>query len=585
MIPPRLLPPAMLETLQSLSAEVLAERDLQARRLTKQWGKPLPDRIAAGRALGHLRIASLDAPKRLLHFVPPREDFAIFQTEQALRLSRDDPEGRFLAVTFVGLTRDGLTVACPRVDELPPDATSGWALDEDLIDLSSFYLRAIEALGRESHGREKVFPVLFGERETSIDGQVFDDTMDRLEEEDFLNESQADAVAVALASSPFHLIQGPPGTGKTHALARLVEELVARGERVLVTGFTHRAIHQALRKIHARLGDRCPVVKISKSISYDSLPVPVHADLAASGLDLDPGPYVIGATPFALFSRRLDAAHFDSAVFDETSQLTVPATLMAMMKSEQWFFFGDHRQLPPVSLTHADDPARASVFARLARQSEPTTLRTTYRLNEPLTRWPSRQFYGGQLVPAFPDHRLALKTSPQRHPAILAPDPSLVRLEISSPGARSRNEGEAEAVAELVRELLESGLPPVEIGVVTPFRAQSSLIRQLLRGDRFSGRFSEAGKEVTVDTVERFQGQEREVIFLSFATSHSGFLPKMASFLFQAARLNVAVTRARTKVILLHSPELRIFAESLREFSEEAALFLSLLEAATDRPF
>jgi hypothetical protein len=188
--------------------------------------------------------------------------------------------------------------------------------------------------------------------------------MDLLEDEAFLNESQSDAVAVALASSPFHLIQGPPGTGKTHALARLVEELVKRGERVLITGFTHRAIHNALRKIHERLGNQCPIVKISKPISYDPLPVPVHPDLAGSGLDLHPGPYVIGATPFALYSNRLDSAHFDSAVFDETSQLTVPATLMAMMKSDQWFFFGDHKQLPPVSLTHPDDPARASVFDR-----------------------------------------------------------------------------------------------------------------------------------------------------------------------------------------------------------------------------
>lgn len=574
----------MLETLQSLSAEVLTERDLQARQMAKQWGKPLPDRIASGRALGHLRIASLDPANRLIHFIPPREDFAIFQSEQSLRLSLDDPEENFLAVSFVGLTAQGLTVSCSRIKELPPEAKSGWVLDEDLIDLSNFYLRAIESLGREAHGREKVYPTLFGEQDNTLDARVFDETMDLLDEENFLNESQADAVAVALASSPFHLIQGPPGTGKTHTLARLVEELVKRGERVLITGFTHRAIHHALRKIHERLGDSCPVIKISKPIFDDPLPVPVHPDLAKSELDLHPGPYVIGATPFALYSKRLDSAHFDSAVFDETSQLTVPATLMAMMKSDQWFFFGDHKQLPPVSLTHADDPARASVFARLVRQCQPTTLRTTYRLNEPLTRWPSQNFYSGDLIPANPGHRLALKSSAKRFPAILAPDPSLIRIEVTAPGARARNEAEAELAAQIILDLLESGLPPGEIGVVTPYRAQSSLIRQLLRGDRFSTRFPEAWKNLAVDTVERFQGQEREVILLSLASSDPGFLAKMAFFLFQAARLNVAVTRARTKVIILHSPEILTLAADLKNFSEEAALFLSLLREATALP-
>ena len=577
----------MLETLQTLSAEVLTERDLQSRKMQKQWGKTLPDRIASGRALGHLRIAALDPAKNLIHFVPPREDFAIFQSEQSLRLSLDDPEGKFLAVSFVGLTTQGLTVFCSQITDLPPEATTGWALDEDLIDLSNFYLRAIEALGQEAHGRENVFPVLFGERENIIDGQVFDETMDLLEDEASLNESQSDAVAVALVSSPFHLVQGPPGTGKTHALARLVEELVKRGERVLITGFTHRAIHNALRKIHDRLGDQCPVVKISKPISYDPLPVPVHPDLAGSGLDLHPGSYVIGATPFALYSNRLDSAHFDSAVFDETSQLTVPATLMAMMKSDQWFFFGDHKQLPPVSLTHADDPAQASVFARLARlvrQCQPSTLRTTYRLNEPLTRWPSQNFYSGGLVSAYPSHRLALKSPGRLHPELLSPDPSLLRLEVTAPGSKSRNENEAELVVQIILALLDSGLPPGEIGVVAPYRAQSSLIRQLLRGDRFSARFPEAWKDITVDTVERFQGQEREVILFSFTSSHTTFLAKIAPFLFQAARLNVAVTRARTKVTLLHSPEILAFAKDLEKSSEEAALFLSLLNAATHLP-
>ena len=137
--------------------------------------------------------------------------------------------------------------------------------------------------------------------------------------------------------------------------------------------FTHRAIHNALAKIQTLLGDRCPVVKVAEPIPGDQLPFPVYETLSDCGLDACDGAYVIGATPFALWSHRLQAAHFDSAVLDETSQLTLPAAAMAMLHSDRWFFFGDHRQLPPVSLVHAADPAAASVFARLERQCDPTT--------------------------------------------------------------------------------------------------------------------------------------------------------------------------------------------------------------------
>jgi superfamily I DNA and/or RNA helicase len=80
--------------------------------------------------------------------------------------------------------------------------------------------------------------------------------------------------------------------------------------------------------------------------------------------------------------------------------------------------------------------------------------------------------------------------------------------------------------------------------------------------------------------VERFQGQEREVVIYSFATSDMSFAEKLGGFLFQEQRLNVAVTRARTKVILLHSRELREYAEAAKGRSDAAAMFLSLLESA-----
>jgi DNA replication ATP-dependent helicase Dna2 len=254
------------------------------------------------------------------------------------------------------------------------------------------------------------------------------------------------------------------------------------------------------------------------------------------------------------------------------------------MKSDRWFFFGDHQQLPPVSLLHQENPAEASVFSQLVRHKKPTLLSTTYRLNAPLAHWPSEQFYHGELRSAVPHHRLALKQSSERYSDLLAPADSLVRMVVDSPGCRSRNDEEADHVAQIVYELLTSGICPGEIGVVTPFRAQASRIRTLLRGDRFKLPFPNIWKSITVDTVERFQGQEREVILYSFASSDPAFIRKLGNFLFQPARLNVAVTRARTKVILLHSQDLADYAKKLPYGSEAAAVFISLLDEAVVIP-
>ena len=207
--------------------------------------------MAAGRALGPLRLESTDAANGLIHFRVPDEEFAFFRERETVRLSRDAPETAYLKAELIGLTDQGLTFACRNaVTSLQMDERDGWTVDEDFVDLSSFFLQAIDALADTEHGRENVCPVLFGEPQKDLDLEIYNETLDAFEASGAaLDESQVDAVAVCLASSPFHLVQGPPGTGKTYTLARLVEKLVEQGHRVLLTAFTHRAIHHALAKV------------------------------------------------------------------------------------------------------------------------------------------------------------------------------------------------------------------------------------------------------------------------------------------------------------------------------------------------
>jgi DNA replication ATP-dependent helicase Dna2 len=195
-------------------------------------------------------------------------------------------------------------------------------------------------------------------------------------------------------------------------------------------------------------------------------------------------------------------------------------------------------------------------------------LETTYRMNEPLTRWPSENFYQGRLI--------AHRTNAARR-FVLWPEPSMVSVIVNHEGNRACSDEEADETAALIEEMLAGGLPPGEIGVVVPFRAQAAKIRSLLRFRRFAD-VPDISK-LTVDTVERFQGQEREVMIVSFVSSEDAFMDRIGAFLTYPQRLNVAVTRARTKVLLVYSPRFRKWLERNAPHDEGAATALDLLKS------
>ena len=560
-----------------LERKVRAEAQHGWEKARRQWAKPLPERVEACRAIGWLEISSIETTptRKLVHFHPSVNDMAIFREDERVRMSLNEPDGGdFIEATFLGLTEKGLSVSVPRGTGIP--VTGGWSLDEGIVDLSDFYLRALDEMATTAHGREVVLPALIGGAGEEIDLDAHGEAVAALEGSG-LDDSQVDAVAMCLAAERFHLVQGPPGTGKTQTLAKLVHELVSQGNRVLVTAFTHRAIHQALRKIIPLVG--CPVYKISDPFPNDAEGIVFKDTFSDTGLLDEGGPYVIGATPFALFSSRAGEARFDVAVIDETSQMRVEAAIMPMLRAQRWFFFGDRQQLPPVVQRPGAEAAEDSVFVNLAKHDNHTMLKTTYRMNDPLVRWPSENFYQGELVAARANgaHRFHLKSAPARV-ALLGPEPAMVRVEIDHEGSRVSSTAEADETAALIEEMLEGGLPPAQIGVVVPFRAQAARVRNLLRFGRFD-KWPEIGK-LTVDTVERFQGQEREAMIVSFVVSEETFMDRLAMFITYPQRLNVAVTRAKTKVVLIHSKRFHAWLVRNAVHDENAAVALSLLEAA-----
>ncbi len=411
------------------------------------------------------------------------------------------------------------------------------------------------------------------------------------------NPGQRQAVARALAARDFLLVQGPPGTGKTRVVAEIIQRAVARGERVLVAAFTNQAVDNVLRRLLAegyhdfvRLGHRQSVAaeiqpyRLAERAAARSASVGqggVSTAAADGGEDVDPGHLrevlagapVVASTTATWASEHYDGAGtalaFDLAVVDEASQLTVPALVGALRFSPRFVLVGDERQLPPlvVSPEAAAGGLGRSLFADLlARWGETASVALTaqYRMHPTICAFPSREFYDSRLITAGHAREALLAVAAEdRPPAPFDPARPVVFLDVGpeeahngigvdparAPGGEKASRAQAEVAARVVLGLRARGVAAERIGVVAPYRAQVAAIRQ---------RLAAAGETtVVVDTVDRFQGGEREVVVLAFGpdparVAHpAGTLAAGAPFVADAHRLNVALTRAQRKLILI----------------------------------
>ncbi|HMK37635.1 MAG TPA: AAA domain-containing protein [Desulfomonilaceae bacterium] len=402
-----------------------------------------------------------------------------------------------------------------------------------------------------------------------------------------LNEDQESAVIAALESDVYHLIHGPPGTGKTRVLARLIRLCLDRGERILVACSTNVALDRLLLAVmdlgvreFLRIGGRSTVSReFLRALKDLGSPPILLSDLCAAVSDFRSFKKhvsevkLIGATAYQcaahpLFLRR----RFDRIIVDEAGQLDEPATLGPLALGPKFVLGGDHLQLPPVVKTRngrdqGENPGlEQSLFERLylsSPASRVSRLTMQYRMNREVQEIPSRVFYDGKLFPSPEAAARRLNLTPgvlndSRIDKIIDPSLPVVFVNIQGSDGGKASPREAAAVGRIVRGLLAGGVLAREIGIITPYRAQQALIRKRLEESGDSSKF------LSVDTVDRFQGGEREVILLSLARSDG-----VTSFLADRKRLNVSLSRARSKLILLgHGPVLReneLFASILQD--------------------
>ncbi|MFB6247874.1 MAG: IGHMBP2 family helicase [Salinibacter sp.] len=273
---------------------------------------------------------------------------------------------------------------------------------------------------------------------------------------------------------------------------------------------------------------------------------------------------VVCSTNSTAGSDLLAGKQFDTLVVDEATQATAPSCWIPMTHARRAVLVGDHKQLPPTILSPeaARSGLRHTLFERLARHHETdpdapgsirSLLRTQYRMHETIMGFSSRQFYDNRLVAdetvrhhTLADLGVTAPALPAERRPLLDPAAPLVFVdtaEIDAPerqrgGSHSReNPGEANLLACLTADLLTAGVAPADVAVISPYDDQVDRI------DRRLG----AG-EVEVDTVDGFQGREKEVVLVSLVRSNER---GEIGFLDEPRRFNVALTRARRKVIVV----------------------------------
>jgi predicted DNA helicase len=261
---------------------------------------------------------------------------------------------------------------------------------------------------------------------------------------------------------------------------------------------------------------------------------------------------VICTTNVGAGSKFIKDYEFDLLLMDEASQATETSALIPIIKSKKVIFAGDHKQLPPVVMNDlaAKKGYNISMFERLIEDfgnKNSYMLNLQYRMNEKIAGFSSEMFYDGKLKTARKNKNRILDV-PRRiakeYMYALNPSKPIVFINVDrgkekriGRGSSIYNEEEAKYVIDYVNKFIEYGIDEGQIGVITPYKAQSEYIKERI-----------FNANIEVDTVDSFQGRGKDVIILSLVRSND---EKEIGFLKDYRRLNVSLTRARKKLIII----------------------------------
>ena len=422
----------------------------------------------------------------------------------------------------------------------------------------------------------------------------------------WLNSTQETAVNKVLCTRDVSIVHGPPGTGKTTTLVEAIyetlhrepqvlvcaqsntavdwisEKLVDRGVNVLRIGNPTRVNDKMLSFTYERRFENHPLYpelwSIRKNLrelgsrarrgSYDeregvrsrmsrlrdratALEIQINAELFD-------GAHVIASTLVSSNHRLLNGRRFGTLFIDEAAQALEAACWIAIRKADRVVLAGDHCQLPPTIKCY--EAARGGLERTLMEKvvsNKPAVvslLKVQYRMHEEIMKFPSQWFYNGEL-----------EAAPEvRYRGILDWDTPIHWIDTSEMDFKEEFVGETfgrinKAEADLLLSELKIYInriggnrileEKIDIGIISPYKAQVQYLRSKIKADASLKPYRSL---FTVNTVDGFQGQERDVIFISLVRANE---EGQIGFLNDLRRMNVAITRARMKLVILGEAE------------------------------
>lgn len=453
---------------------------------------------------------------------------------------------------------------------------NGWRIDEAAVDIRNIVKKSTFILGSDTNKYNLINGLFEGKILPDIPLTQFNKGKELASKTD-LNPTQKEAFAKAYATNNYFLIQGPPGSGKTRLLAHLAHQFAIEGKKVLITAPTHTAINNALQKC-STLTKYPHIIKVGKSnqkegLNYDGSTARNSPDFRNIGYSNNSRGIIVGATCYSPHTRKLEFMDWDVILFDEAGQLSIPLAIAAMVKGSKYIFIGDHKQLPPIiAEDHPDKVFQKSIFEHLHQFNPGIMLDITYRMNKWINDFPSRHFYNGRLVPDKKNEEwlLAIPNNFSKHAEIL----DITKPEVLFCHYHESNESiskfEADLIAELIALYINQGVKPDNMAVLTPFRSQVRQIRKSLMRIR---NYNEFKDELFLDTVERIQGQERDIIIFSLSTTDPIKAMQRATFFFNPNRFNVAITRAKKKRIVIGHKNLFYLSSCNKDLDKMISVF------------
>ena len=506
-------------------------------------------------------------------------------------------------VTFIGNNRLKISL---RTDELPDWSRNG-KLGVDIVFDEASYAEMEAALKGATVLAEKkeeghLIQILTGAKKPTFYEAAIQPTLPQL------NEAQKSAVEKILAANDLAIVHGPPGTGKTTTLVQAIKALRRQdGQTILVVAPSNAAVDLLSEKLSdeglnvvrvgnpARVTERLINLTLDNKISTHSSAREIkklkkqageYKDLAHKykrsfgpqereqrkalfaearniGREVERiEKYIVDDTlsrADVITATLVGANHYTvrhlkykTVVIDEAAQAIEPACWIPILKAKKLVMAGDHYQLPPT--IKSAEAARGGLAQTLMEKcvalhpEAVVLLQEQYRMHGTIMGFSSKEFYNNQLV---------AHASVAEH-LLMPDDKPLHYIDTAGCGFEEKWEGTSLSNPEeahfLVKQLehfvsvlkpFSTGNPFPTIGIISPYKHQVEVLKALVQSN---SEFLEVAGSITVNTIDSFQGQERDAIFISLARSNTD---NVIGFLSEVRRMNVAMTRARKKLVVI----------------------------------